>query len=127
MTFKNKCRPVYSFAAPTLIYLYLAMSPLQVLPRSCIASSSRLATARLTFRRLSVLPNRQPEIIPFFTPPFGPPFAIQPRAPEARLNKGKGKETEAPRGKGEEEVDDREWEIRVGELGSLYAQLPPNG
>lgn len=87
------------------------------IPRACLASSSRLLTpARHSNRRFSVIPNRSPDILPFFTPQFGSPLPFFPQSGGV-MGKSEGKDTAPPKWKGEEEVDDREWEIRVGESG----------
>jgi len=87
----------------------------QAFPRSCLASSSRLPARSLT-RRISIFPPRLYEPVPFFTPPFRPLRPVIPEAGGTAVDKGKGKDPGSPKWKGEEEVDDREWEIRVGEL-----------
>ena len=94
------------------------------LPRYCHASSSRipLYACQTGKRRISFIPRRPEEPVPFFIPPFKPPIGFTPRGYPisygigsgfGRGGKGKGREPEFP--KGEEEVDDREWEIRSGE------------
>jgi hypothetical protein len=86
------------------------------MPRYCTASSSRL-TQRVTIRRLSFLPQRHPENLPFFSPPFRSPV-LRPQVAEF-VGKGKGKDPSGPKGE-EEEVSDAEWEIRVGEYPDPY-------
>ncbi|WVR03907.1 hypothetical protein IAU60_000906 [Kwoniella sp. DSM 27419] len=94
------------------------MSALPLLPRACRASSSKLPTpARLPVQRraLSLLPHRTPSSIPFFLPHFGGLGRKHQVYSPAYEGKGKGKEPEGPeRGRDpEEEVDDREWDMRV--------------
>ncbi|WRT65585.1 uncharacterized protein IL334_002530 [Kwoniella shivajii] len=90
------------------------------LPRACKASSSRIPYGHpspsrgiIIARRLSLMPARSPSSIPFFLPHFGLGGKHQVYLPEyggVGNGKGKGKE---PRRNEEEEVDDREWDIRV--------------
>lgn len=59
-----------------------------------------------------MVPRQQPEAVPFFGPPYRP-------TPPAYLSGTEKRRTGRP-GKGdkedmEKEVEDREWEIRVGE------------
>lgn len=84
--------------------------------RPCVASSSRVSlTSNVTaVRRFSAIPPERSEPAPFFHPPFGALGSTKP--PEVPYFGGNGAEKEplGPKGPGEEEVDDREWEIRVG-------------
>ena len=63
-------------------------------------------------RGIAMVPRQQPEAVPFFGPPYRP-------TPPAYLSGTEKRRTGRP-GKGdredmEKEVEDREWEIRVGE------------
>ncbi|WVQ64791.1 uncharacterized protein L199_002960 [Kwoniella botswanensis] len=95
------------------------MSVLPSIPRACRASSSRLpqhpplrTTAftsihSISIRNLSLLPSRSPSSVPFFLPHLGLGGAKhQAQLPEY----GKGKERQPDE---DEEVDDREWDMRV--------------
>ena len=77
-------------------------------------------------REISFYPIHITETIPFFTPPFGSSAMNGGIDSGVRLDKGKGKEKERgpPRWKGEEEVDAREWDIRVGEYSSTKDLSP---
>ncbi|WWC87757.1 uncharacterized protein L201_002649 [Kwoniella dendrophila CBS 6074] len=104
------------------------MSMLPVIPRACRASSSRLphihpqftripSTVSLVInRKLSLLPPKSPSSVPFFLPHFGlgggKHQAHLPDYASGGKGKGKGKGKE-PQNNFEEEVDDREWDIRV--------------
>ncbi|ORY27450.1 hypothetical protein BCR39DRAFT_538069 [Naematelia encephala] len=86
------------------------MRPPTSICRPCIASSSRLVAPTHTRHIVS-----QPPLPVFFTPPFLTPSQPRPPVESSRSanDKGKGKEP-APRRSNEGEVDDREWELRVG-------------
>ncbi|WWC68744.1 uncharacterized protein I206_102678 [Kwoniella pini CBS 10737] len=98
------------------------MSLLPSIPRACKASSSRNLTPRAaslkhlsvtprSFKRsLSLLPSRSPSSVPFFLPHFGLGGSKVHLPLYGGNGKGKGKE---PPNNAEEEVDDREWDIRV--------------
>jgi hypothetical protein len=61
---------------------------------------------------MSLLPSqRLPEPLPFFTPPHRPGAS---QLAKNGFGKGKGQRPE-PNFDPEQEVDDREWELRVGE------------
>lgn len=90
----------------------------------CIAGSSRAVTRALppasfspvAARTVSTAPLQQPEAVPFFGPPYRP-------TPPAYLSQS-GKRRSQQSGKRddedmEKEVDDREWEIRVGAFHAL--------
>ena len=104
------------------------MSSIQPFPRACFASSSR-RPMRPSVPRFSHLATRLVQPIPFFTPPSPPssaPLLLQ--TPSKSVGGGRGEDQDAgpPRWKGEEEVDDREWEIRVGESLRTYCiDFPP--
>ena len=93
------------------------MSPRQPLPRACLASSSH-GPMRPFARRFSHLATRPVQPIPFFTPPFPPsaPLLLQSPSKAVEDSQSRNQDPGPPRWKGEEEVDDREWEMRVGEL-----------
>ncbi|WVO13242.1 hypothetical protein L204_100855 [Cryptococcus depauperatus] len=90
------------------------MAGLPLISRSCRASSSRFTlVSRSEARSLSFFPSQMPSSVPFYVPQFG-----------LRLRHGsymgygeKGKRREPPDGgRGidpEENVDDREWDMRV--------------
>ncbi|WWC60185.1 uncharacterized protein I303_102750 [Kwoniella dejecticola CBS 10117] len=103
------------------------MSLLPSIPRACKASSSRLPHSISapvphirppnisSTRSLSLLPSKSPASIPFLLPHFGLGGKHQVHLPLYGANgngKGKGKGKE-PQNNQEEEVDDREWDIRV--------------
>ena len=75
------------------------------------ASSSRLRLPAV--RTMSFVANRPQESVPFFTPPSTSPVwsSFKPTS-TAHDAKGKGKVPQTPGG--EEEVDDGEWEMRIG-------------
>lgn len=79
-----------------------------------------------SMRQLSFIPDRTPTSVPYFTSPLahlrGPARRREPQITEGEKgqNSGKGKPT------GEEEVDDREWEMRVGECG-FYLERDGHG
>lgn len=102
------------------------------LPRYCHASSSRLVAVPvqksiLAVRHMSLIPPRAQEPVPFFTPPFKPPMGYTPKGYPVSFGipngKGKGREPGMPQD--EEEVDDREWEIRSGEWTCLKPRNAP--
>ncbi|WVW80022.1 hypothetical protein I302_101995 [Kwoniella bestiolae CBS 10118] len=99
----------------------MSISVLPSIPRACRASSSRISppharpirapalarTFPIAFRSLSLLPSKSPSSVPFFLPHLGLGGGKhQAQLPE--YGKGKGKEPNE-----EEEVDDREWDMRV--------------
>lgn len=73
----------------------------------CIASSSRLATRSVHAQAVPSLPATTPFHSAQFTIPPLLPF------PTSSPYKGKGKAPE-PKRSNEDEVDDAEWEMRVG-------------
>lgn len=97
-----------------------------LLPRYCHASSSRNVLFSVTgpvvrVRRLSLLPPRH-DLIPFFIPPHGPNGNNAIGIPGLGEGKGKGRMPPSKPNM-EDEVDDREWEMRAGESASQFESV----
>jgi len=85
-----------------------------------------MVAAIVHVRSLAAMPTRTLEPVFAVPPPVNPMHRGGQTVPSGNSTderKGKGKGPDPPRWKNEEEVDDKEWEIRVGESLTLSCYL----